>query len=272
VCNASLDSKFVKIKKQNRIWTVSAIHAEGHRLIELHDRILEQFQAGDRIIYHGNYIGYGVSPIETIDEILTFRRLIMSVPGVKPTDLVYLRGGQETMLQKLMQLQFAPQPCDEFLWILSKGLTSTLEAYGVSPHEGVIAAKEGVMSITRWVNKLRHAIRLHPGHDIFYTQLRRAAHTDQNEPYPMLFVHAGLNPERSLDEQGDSFWWTKRDFNTILLPYRPFEKIIRGFDPDHRGVNINCVTATIDGGCGFGGSMVCAGFNKDGQIFEFLEA
>ena len=51
----------------------------------------------------------------------------------------------------------------------------------------------------------------------------------------------------------------------------PFQKVVRGFDPDHKGMNINCVTATIDGGCGFGGQLVCAGFNPEGSIFELLE-
>ncbi len=272
VCSTAIDCRFTTLGNPQRIWAVSAIHAEADRLVQLHDALYEVLRPGDRIVYHGNYLGYGEKPRETIDEILTFRRLVLSIPGMKAEDIVYLRGGQEEMWQKLLQIQFAPNPSDVLLWMMSKGLSTTMKSYGASPHQGIIAAQEGVMSLTRWTNRLREAIKKTPGHEIFSTQLKRAAFTDKKSAYPMLFVNAGLNPARDLEEQGDNFWWSKDDFNSIHLPYDPFQKVVRGFDPMHRGMNLNCVTATIDGGCGFGGALVCAGFNQDGNIFEVLEA
>jgi serine/threonine protein phosphatase 1 len=53
--------------------------------------------------------------------------------------------------------------------------------------------------------------------------------------------------------------------------YDPFEKVIRGFDPKHEGVHLNCVTATLDGGCGFGGSLVAGSMTADGEMMELLE-
>ena len=47
---------------------------------------------------------------------------------------------------------------------------------------------------------------------------------------------------------------------------------VRGYDPAHGGVHLNGVTATVDGGCGYGGSLVAAGFAADGSLFEMLEA
>jgi serine/threonine protein phosphatase 1 len=88
----------------------------------------------------------------------------------------------------------------------------------------------------------------------------------------MLFVHAGIDPTRSLEAQEGSFWWAGKQFNQIELEYAPFHKVIRGFDPDHNGMRINCVTATIDGGCGFGGALVCAGFDNKAAIFDLIEA
>lgn len=270
--STATDSRFTSLGSPQRIWAVSAIHADANRLTQLHDDLYESLNPGDRIIYHGNYLGYGNQPRETIDELLTFRRLVLSIPGMKAEDIIYLRGGQEEMWQKLLQIHFAPNPSDVLLWMMSKGLGSTMEAYGVSPHDGIIAAQQGVMSLTRWTRKIRESINRMPGHEIFSTQLKQAAYTNKNAPYPMLFVHSGLNPACDLEEQGDNFWWCKEDFNTIHLPYEPFQKVVRGFDPLHRGINLNCVTATIDGGCGFGGSLVCAGFNNEGNIFEVLEA
>ena len=103
-------------------------------------------------------------------------------------------------------------------------------------------------------------------------QWRRAAHTSMDTPYPLLFVHAGLDPALPLDDQGENFLWAGGDFASIQDPYQPFAKVIRGYDPAHGGVYLNGVTATIDGGCGYGGSLVAAGFAPDGSLFEMLEA
>ncbi len=268
----SPDLKFTSLGSPRRIWSISAIHGEAEKLLDIHDTLYEKFRPGDRLVYMGNYIGYGPHPCETIDELLTFRRLLLSMPGMKTDDIVYLRGGQEEMWQKLTQLQFAQDPANTLLWMLSKGLSSTLDAYGISPHDGIVAAQEGVMSLTRWTGQIREAVRSKPGHDMFSTQLRRAAFTPEETEFPLLFVHAGINPSQSLDRQGDSFWWAGKNFNDIKIPYNPFQKVIRGFDPAHEGMHMNCVTATIDGGCGFGGTLVCAGFEPDGSVSELLEA
>ena len=74
--------------------------------------------------------------------------------------------------------------------------------------------------------------------------------------------------DRTIEEQGDSFWWAGRDFDRIESPYAPFAKIVRGYDPEHRGIRMNNVTATIDGGCGFGGSLVCSVFDQNGGHME----
>jgi len=265
------DPRFLSLGTPRRVWAISAIHGEAERLMSLHDTLLTRIRPGDRIVYHGNYMGHGPAPCETVDELLTFRRLVLSLPGMIPEDIVYLRGGQEEMWEKLMQLQFAPNPPAILLWMLGKGLSSTLASYNLSPHDGIIAAQEGVMALTRWTAKIRDAVRRRPGHDIFATSLRRAAYTANQYGFPMLFVNAGIDPGHALDKQGDNFWWSNRDFNSIELPYEPFGKVIRGFDPKHRGLRINCVTATIDGGCGFGGSLVCAGFDPEGNILEIFE-
>ncbi len=272
VCKAHYNNAFIDIGRPRRVWSVSAIHGEVSRLVAVHDYLMDALAPGDRIIYHGNYSGYGAQSASTIDEILTFRRLVLAMPGMKAGDLVYLRGGQEEMLQKLLYLQYAPKPVETLLWMLGHGMSATLESYGHSPHEGIVAAQEGIMPLGRWTAKIRDSIRRAAGHEIFSTHLHRAAYVMQDDAMPILFVNAGIDPARALDEQGDHFWWTDRDFNAIDTPYSPFEKVIRGYDPRHRGLHINCVTATIDGGCGFGGRLVCAGFGPDGDVFDAIEA
>jgi serine/threonine protein phosphatase 1 len=53
--------------------------------------------------------------------------------------------------------------------------------------------------------------------------------------------------------------------------YAPFEKVIRGFDPKHEGVYLNGISATLDGGCGFGGSLVAASMTAEGEVMELME-
>lgn len=250
---------------------MSAIHSDADKLIQLHDVIYDQIQPGDRLIYTGNYTGYGSQAPDVIDELLTFRRMLLAKTGMKPTDIIYLRGAQEEMLQKLQQLPFSTSPQDIFLWMLGNGLNNTLYAYGFNPHDGLEACRSGATGLTRWLGKLRDAMRARPGHEIFSTQFKRAAFTDKNALYPMLFVNTGIDIRKGLEDQGDNFWWAHEQFDTINMAYKPFEKVIRGYDPSHRGVHMNCVTATIDGGCGFGGKLVCAGFEADGKVNAVFE-
>jgi len=271
-CDIASDIRFVPLGNARRIWAISAIHADADKLIALHDQLYEEIQPGDRIVYLGNYVGYGSAPRETLDELLTFRRIVLSLPGMVPDDFIYLRGGQDEMWEKLQQLQFATNPKEVLNWMLDNGTSSTLEAYGIKPRSGLMAAIEGVMSLTRWTASVRSAIRQNPGHDIFQCQLRRAAFTPLRGNNPILFVHAGINPGKSLQNQGDALWWGGKNFNIMNQAYAPFKKVIRGFDPNHGGLHINCVTATIDAGCGFGGNLVCAGFDSDGEVIGLIEA
>lgn len=272
MCDISDDSRFVSLNAPQRVWSFSSIHGDLERLSCLHDAVYERFWPGDRIVYLGNYTGYGQHSAEVVDELLTFRRMILAHPGVRCDDFVYLRGRQEDLWQRLYQLQFSPNPVDTLLWILSNGVTETFYSYGICPNEGVIAAREGTMFLTRWLARVREAVRANPGHEIFSTQFKRAAYTQRDGRYPLLFVNAGIDPGRDLQNQNDMFWWGGDDFTSMSDPYDPFEKVVRGFDPKHEGITVNCVSASIDGGCGFGGTLVCAGLADNGEFFELLEA
>lgn len=263
---------FVDIGSPSKIWTVPAIHAQLDQLTRLHDCILEHIQPGERIVYHGNYTGYGEHSAACISELLTFRRMVLALPGMVPSDIIYLRGQQELIWEKLLQLPFASDPTNVLLWMLGHGLSNTLYDYGISPHDGIDACKSGIMGLTKWTNIIRKALRAQPGHEIFMNQLKRAAYMDQDALYPMLFVHAGLNPVYGLHEQGDHIWWASDEFKSIHTAYKPFEKVVRGFDPDHSGCHFTCSTATVDDGCGFGGKLISAGFEQDGSTALILEA
>ena len=101
---------------------------------------------GDRLVYLGNCLGHGAEVRGAIDELLGFRRQILARPGMFPFDIAYLRGAQEEMWQKLLQLQFAPNPREVLGWMLEHGVGATLSAYGGSIQQGIVAARDGPLA------------------------------------------------------------------------------------------------------------------------------
>jgi serine/threonine protein phosphatase 1 len=205
-----------------------------------------------------------------VHELLVFRRTLMANQlDDGHGEIVYLRGSQEEMWHKLLQLQFAPNPRGVLEWMLSQGLGATLAAYGSSIDDARTAAKLGALTISRWTNHLRATIRESDGHERLMNVLRRAAYTRDGT---VLFVNAGVDPRRPLAQQSDSFWWGSRDFEALSSPYGGFRRIVRGADPRRRGVAIDETIASIDGGCGFGGPLVTACFDGAGNLVAMIES
>ena len=260
--------KFANLGRPRRIWAIGAIHGEVDRLAVLHEHIAARFRPGDRLVYLGNAIGRGSATGETIDELLEFRRSLLALPGALVTDAVYLRGAQEEMWQKLLQLQFAPNPGDVLSWMLSQGVDQTLSCYGGRIQDGMVAARTGAVQLTRWTNGLREAMRARPGHPNLFAALKRAAMTEGGG---VLLVSAGIDVRRPLAAQGDSFWWGSADFHQIDSPYEGFSRIVRGYDGGAGGVEVGERTVTLDGGCGRGGTLAAGLFEPDGGILDILE-
>ena len=140
-------------------------------------------------------------------------------------------------------------------------------------HDGIVAARAGAYSVSKWVTSVRTTLQQNDGHECFMMHQRRAAYTNFDENrFPVLFVSAGINLSKPLEDQQTSFWDAEVDFRELHNPYNPFEKIIRGFDHTHQGIYLNGVSASLDGGCGFGGSLVCASMTGAGDIDQLMEA
>ena len=260
---------FAALRLAKRIWAVAAIHGESTRLETLHEALWPRLGPGDRLVYLGNYMGRGPDAVGVIDRLLYFRRAMLTLPGMEPGDVVYLRGAQEEMWQKLLQIQFASDPHEVLDWLLGHGIGATLEAYGASAQGGRQAFREGTLAVTRWTGELRAAMRRHRGHDLLLSALRRAAYT---ENHGLLFVHAGVDPHRPLGEQRDTLWWGSGYFDQMNEPFEDFRLVVRGYDRDRGGTRIGPVSATIDDGCGFGGALAACCFTPDGEVLDRIEA
>ena len=261
--------RFATITGCRRVWAISAVHAEISRLEGVHDAILRRARPRDAVVYLGNMIGHGHAVRETLAELLAFRREFLARRHAFASDLVFLRGSQEEMWQRLLELQFAPNPAEVLAWMVDHGLEPVVSAYGADPAQGFVACREGPLAITRWTTGIRTAINASPGHSALLTSLRRAAFTKGGE---LLFVHAGIDPSRPLTAQNDSFWWSGSGFHDLAQPYSGFRKVVRGFDRHHGGLQTMPHTVSLDRGCGFGGALACACFDLNGEIVESFEA
>jgi len=267
--SATESNIFATLRGGGRIWAVGAIRGECARLRSLHARLAAECKSGDQIIYLGDYLGHSAQVSGTIDELLLFRRAFIARPGVGLDDIVYLRGIQEEMWQKLLQLQFASAPVEVLGWMLEHGVGPTIAAYGGSIEEGMACARDGTLSLTRWTGQLRQAMRHCDGHATLLSVLKHAAFTDDNL---LLFSHAGLDPRRPPSGQGDAFWWGSAGFATLAEPYFGFKLVVRGADHRQSGVSVGPYVVTLDSNAGRGGPLTAACFGSDGNILQLIEA
>ena len=260
--------RFGLIEGARRVWAVGAIHGECEKLAALHGKIETRFETGDRLVYLGNFLGRGPAIIETVDEILMFRRALMARFSLFENDIVFLRGSQEEMWQKLTQIQIAQDPAQILEWVLAEGVGATMQAYGLSADVARMRCREGPLALARWSLVLRESVRAHAGHEALLASVRRAALTETGN---ILLVHAGVDTARPLSAQADSFWWGAGRFDDIAEPYEGFVRIVRGHDADHGGITVGSVAATIDAGCGHGGNLAAACLDSSGDIIEVIE-
>lgn len=263
------DRKFAELPNARRVWAIAAINGAAQRLASLHDVISERFQEGDRVVYLGNYVGHGGAVLATIDELLDFRSRILGRRRGFACHVVFLRGAQEEMWQKMLQLQFAPNPSEVLQWMAGAGMGATIQAYGGDLRQGLAASRDGPRTITRWTGALRSAMNAAPGHTALFSQLRHAAFTGKRG---LLFIHAAIDPLRPLVAQGDAFWWGRDDILKLDASFEGFRRVIRGVDRERRGVVEREFAVSVDGGAESGGPLIGACLGLDGAVLDIVQA
>lgn len=264
------ETHFAILRPLGRIWAIAPIRGEAARLRQIHGDIETGFQRGDRVVYLGDIIGVGPDPIGAVDEVLRFRRWVLSQPPfTHPDDVVVLRGGQEEMWRNLLQIQFAAAAGETLQWMEERGVGATVAAYGGRLAEGMAAAREGPTAVAQWTARLRGGVRASPGHGLFHAMLKRAALTRDGG---ILLANAGLDPSRALAEQGDRFWWDAGGPDRMRAPHPEARLVVRGSDPERRGVIRTEYWLGLDGGSGEGGPLHAVCLGPDGEMLETLTA
>jgi serine/threonine protein phosphatase 1 len=260
---------FGRLVRARRVWAVAAIHGDAERVARLHPRLARRIEPGDRLVYLGDCLGYGPDSAGAVDLLLEFRRLVLARRNAFIGDVVLLRGSQEEMWQKLLELQFAPNPREVLPWMLDHGVAATLQSYGVDAKAGLVACREGPIAITRWTGSIRAAFDARPGHRQYLAALRRAAFTEDGN---LLLVNAGIDPKKPLELQRDVFWWGGNEILALEAPFAGFRRVVCGYHRGHGGLVETLYAVSLDAGCGFGGPLIAACFAPEGQILDRIEA
>lgn len=198
-------ASIARLRAGGTTWALGALAGDDAALERLGDALMQRWQSGDRLVVLGNMLGAAGNTPRTLDLMLLLRRRLLARPGAEVEDFVFLRGPQEEIWHKALQLQFALAPLDVLDWMLSRGLAAIIEAYGYSIAEGRIASRNGSRAIARWTSGLRECQAARPGHGDLLNALSRAAFSADGR---LVFAASGVDPGRPLDGQADAFWWS----------------------------------------------------------------
>ena len=220
------ENHFVEITNSKKIWAIGSIHSRLDSFISIKKYLLKNFKKDDYLVFLGNVIGLGENSKQTLSSVIDLRNKLMAKFLLQPSKIIFLRGAQEEMFLKLLQLQTAPNPQDIIMWMLDHGVNATIKSYGLSAEDIINISSQGTLAISKWTKKLNYRLSEEPGHQQYFTHLKHAAFSESKK---ILFLNRGVDVSRPLSAQNDCFWWGYQNFSDLEKPYNTFVRIIRGY-------------------------------------------
>ena len=220
------ETHFLEITNSKKIWAIGSIHSNLESFNSIKKHLLEKFQKDDYLVFLGNVIGLGEKSKQTLSSVIDLRNQLMAKFLLKPNKIIFLRGAQEEMFLKLLQLQTAPNPHDIIIWMLDHGVDATIKSYGLSTDDIIDISLQGTLAISKWTKKLNYRLSEEPGHQQYFIHLKHAAFSESKK---ILFLNRGVDVSRPLSAQNDCFWWGYRNFSDLEKPYNTFVRIVRGY-------------------------------------------
>ena len=252
-----------------RVWAIGAVNGKAELFQSICSQIIEKSNLNDRLVFTGNLIGRNNNKIneskKVIDIALKLRAIFMTNSSFDIRDIVFLRGCYEELLDKSRELHMSPNPLELVDWMYSRGLDEILESYNISSSLLHHAAREGAVALSRASVEINLAIDNNPGHINYMSSLKRLAYNNENT---ILFVSAGLAKNKSLEEQGDELWWGG-GFANLDQPYNDLSRLVRGYDPERKGLASGKIGVTLDGG---EDQVFAALFDKEGVLLETIQS
>ena len=227
-----------------------------HGRADLLGQLLDKLEAGAEVEHHegghpivvflGDYIDRGPDSAAVIDLLLSGR------PFGYETH--FLRGNHEQAM-----LDFLDDPLQNLNWINFGGL-ETLISYGVQP-----PSLNGAMADEWRAAAAELKAKLPPAHLAFLRNLERFVTFDD-----YLFVHAGIDPLKTLEEQSDEdLLWIRDRF---IKSRRHFtHRVVHGHSITHRP-HADERRVGVDTGAYATGILTAARFEGEGVSFLTAEA
>ena len=233
------------------IFAIGDIHGCLKQLVTLQDKIFNYPKYNkdeDLLLYLGDYIDRGLSSKDVINHILK-----LQTEGIKS---IFLMGNHEQFM-----IDFLFNKINNLSNWLMNGADQTFKSYDIEVAEFI---KDGFEDNN--IDKLRDIFlsKLTKEHVYFFKNLKLK--------YIMgdyLFVHAGINPEKSLSEQNKmDFLWSRSD--QFFDKNFEFEKIIvHGHSPEKEVINFP-YRINVDTGSFFSGKLSCVCVNDHDKKREFI--
>ncbi len=264
-------SHFVELKDSKKIWAIGSIHSNLKSFIAIKKFILENFEKNDKLIFLGNVIGLGDNSKETLSSVIDLRFKLMSKFKLNPESIIFLRGAQEEMFSKLLQLQLAPNPTEIVEWMFDHGVNNLMKSYGFLENEVKNIASSGTINISKWTTSLNKEIHKNPGHSQYFLNLKHAAYSHTKK---ILFVNRGVDVTRPLSAQNDCFWWGFHNFSRLQQPYKTFVRIVRGYESEHLtkdNISKKNIVCTLFKQPLTNRSILFGLFTENGEILDLFE-
>lgn len=268
------DARIASLGDPLRVWTIGGIYGRFGALCRAHEALFKAVRPRDRIVYLGNYLGphslWGGEGAAVLDELILFRSAIMARPGFFASDVVFLKGAGEDLLQQALRMPFQKNVS---LWLpdaLARGLECYTSLYGGTADELHCISQMGVIAQNRFSHHLLENIQSHVAHGDFFATLKSAARTEPKRAADSIaLVPAGLDPTCPLTLQYEALCWPQRDI-ADLAAYPPFARLVRGQALRNEAPDKNRFVLTLDDGQGLGGTLHAACLDGHGRVLELL--
>lgn len=272
---------YINLEPHGRIWAIGAIHGEIAPLRQLLTKLANRMQPGDAVVCLGNYFGYGTDGALVLEELLAFRSWCLSTPPLQTVNnFVFLRGQQEEMLLRLMNLYKRKDPANFLPWMEQHGMLSVLESFGLDWPLLQTAVRLGPNTLKSWCVSVQELIPKIPGLLPLLAQLKWGAYSPKAR---VVFTHAGYQAGKSLAQQNEEILlWGNRSklpANEDSLSVagfldaedsEPYRLIVHGFSPTKSGYSRKQGVVTVDGGAGRGGELVATLISASGVPLQWL--
>ena len=232
------------------IFAIGDVHGCLKELTSLHKKILthDKFDVKkDLLVYLGDYVDRGKESKAVIDQILKLKN--------NKIKMINLMGNHDEYM-----IDFLFNNKNNIENWLNFGLDQTIRSYGI---ELVDFIKDGFGDDI--IEQLRKKLLNEMSEDQinFFKSLELSYSSDK-----YLFVHAGIDPKKSLSEQtrNDYLWSRSEDF--FKEDFKAEKIIVHGHTPVEKIIS-NQFRINIDSGCYFTGKLtgVCLSDKNDSRTF-----